>query len=515
MKTTTTAIGTEVSFLETLTTCWTKARRGGAAGSEDRFRELMAQQLRIGDGAVDALFSGIDALCDYAAADLGDDDAIAEEEAALEASRRAMRPVFEARMQQRLSRFDADGLLVRCRECGHMAESQGFRTRTWRSGFGNVRLKRRYNYCGGCRTGRTPAQEKAGLSEGVHTPRLAESITKLATVVPYQVAVSLAESLIGAQLSVRAAELLISERAAHVSLRTADEATALDPFDHSGLQRRIIRPADAVKEAPKTAYLEMDGVFVMTREEDVSRRKPTEAGARGGKGRRYDMEGREVKNAILYTDTDCAAESDGRTCLLDKRYVSHLGAWTDFARRVWPALIRERFDQADRLVVISDGARWIRALCEWLPIKTQMILDLFHVKHRIWEASRTLHGDDENAARQWAREQIARVESGEAKAVVESLRFLKLPREAAGKAVDELRTYLSNNLDRMDYPTYRAQGLRVGSGAVESANYHVTGGRLKLQGMRWSELGAADMALLRTDLMNGRWRERTREMLAA
>jgi len=33
--------------------------------------------------------------------------------------------------------------------------------------------------------------------------------------------------------------------------------------------------------------------------------------------------------------------------------------------------------------------------------------------------------------------------------------------------------------------------------------------------MRWSELGAADMAMLRTDLMNGKWRERTREMLAA
>jgi len=67
----------------------------------------------------------------------------------------------------------------------------------------------------------------------------------------------------------------------------------------------------------------------------------------------------------------------------------------------------------------------------------------------------------------------------------------------------------------MDYPTYREEGLRVGSGAIESANYHVTGGRLKLQGMRWSELGAPDMAVLRTDLMNGKWRERTREMLAA
>jgi hypothetical protein len=55
----------------------------------------------------------------------------------------------------------------------------------------------------------------------------------------------------------------------------------------------------------------------------------------------------------------------------------------------------------------------------------------------------------------------------------------------------------------MDYPRYRAMGLRVGSGAVESANSHVTGARLKLPGMRWSEEGAAQMARLRADLFNG------------
>jgi len=129
--------------------------------------------------------------------------------------------------------------------------------------------------------------------------------------------------------------------------------------------------------------------------------------------------------------------------------------------------------------------------------------------------ARTLHIDDDKAASRWAREEIARVEAGDAQAVVDSLRFLQPTREAANKSIDELRTYLGNNLDRMDYPTYRAEGLRVGSGAVESANYHVTGERLKLQGKRWSELGAADMAVLRTDLMNGNWRERAREMLAA
>ena len=67
----------------------------------------------------------------------------------------------------------------------------------------------------------------------------------------------------------------------------------------------------------------------------------------------------------------------------------------------------------------------------------------------------------------------------------------------------------------MDYPAYRARGLRISSGAVESANYHVTGTRLKLQGMRWSEEGAGHMAMLRADLFNGRWEARTKQLLAA
>jgi len=81
--------------------------------------------------------------------------------------------------------------------------------------------------------------------------------------------------------------------------------------------------------------------------------------------------------------------------------------------------------------------------------------------------------------------------------------------------VEELITYFENNRNRMDYPSYRARGLRVTSGTVESANYHVTGARLKLQGMRWSQEGTAQMALLRADLFNGVWQRRTRELLAA
>jgi hypothetical protein len=128
---------------------------------------------------------------------------------------------------------------------------------------------------------------------------------------------------------------------------------------------------------------------------------------------------------------------------------------------------------------------------------------------------RALHGEGTARASEWAHAQCARVEQGAAKQVLQALRFLHPSGSEAQDKVEQLVGYLENNLDRTDYPSYRARGLRVSSSSVESANFHVTGARLKPQGMRWSARGAAQMAALSADLFNGVWDQRTRQILAA
>lgn len=218
---------------------------------------------------------------------------------------------------------------------------------------------------------------------------------------------------------------------------------------------------------------------------------------------------------MLYDGKNCATESPSRGCLLNKTYVSHLGDWESFALLLWVAMLRQRFDRAKLLVLLSDGADWIRSLAAWLPIETFLILDLYHVKHRIFEVAHAVFGEHSAEARQWADVQGERIEAGKATHVIEALCFLKPRAQQTRKLVADLSGYLTNNLDRMKYPEYRLRGLRISSAAVESANFHVSGTRLKLQGMRWSATGAAQMAVLRTDLFNGRWEERTRRLLAA
>jgi len=82
--------------------------------------------------------------------------------------------------------------------------------------------------------------------------------------------------------------------------------------------------------------------------------------------------------------------------------------------------------------------------------------------------------------------------------IVEVLRAQRLPRQKAVQEKHaEVVNYLSNNLHRMDYPHYLANGWMIGSGAVESACKTVVAQRLKQAGMRWRAYGTDSMCHLR------------------
>ncbi|HEY3354372.1 MAG TPA: ISKra4 family transposase [Polyangia bacterium] len=483
-----------------------------------------------GLAAATAFAEGVAELARYATQLPGETaDAVDVEAEAVVAARRVVRPLLQAKLQARLDALEARAVgATVCPGCGQTAESQGRRSRRWSSVLGPLSLQRRYAYCEQCGQGIAPAQVALGLPAGDYTPRLEEVCTMMATTVPHAMATGLVAKLCGIDISVKAMEDMTERRAAQVEREAAREAARCAPFDATGLPvPSQARPADAIAAAaaPKVAYLEVDGVVPITREELTGKeltpterrrqRRAKKAKAHGGKGCRYRIIGREVKNAVLYDGKDCATESPGRGCILRKTYVSYLGDWGTFAGRVWVEMLRQRFDQAKLLVILSDGADWVRSLARWLPLEVFLILDLFHVKHRLWEVANSLYGEKTPKARAWAETQCGRIEDGGAKAVISALRFLRPGRRETRKLVAELAQFLDNNLDRMDYPTYRARGLRVSSGTVESANYHVTGTRLKLQGMRWSAEGAGHMAALRADLFNGRWEQRTKELLAA
>ena len=493
---------------------WNHLSKSGHPPSSKQLADEIASRLAISPQVALGLIEGFDSLLKFATSEWdSSSDVVDQERLSIKVALASARPILEARLQDRLDHLDLTYPQARCQGCGREPLSQGRRTRSWDSTLGELDLERRYFWCKDCQSGLSPAQEKVGLPESDFTPAFEEVTSLMATTIPHQLAVTVLHQLLGVEVSPKAAKSITSRRGAEVVEQIEKEAQELDKYERDWQTRPPVGP-DPNSSAPlEVAYLEIDGVSVPVRKE--VERKEIEDSVQGGKGRKYEVRGREVKNAVLYEASSCAEESESRGCILEKKYVSHLGDWKKFALLVWVEILLLGYDRAKLLVVLSDGAEWIRSLVMLLPIEVMLILDLYHVKKKIWEVGVAVYGEGSQQAVEWSEEQCKRVEEGKAEEVIEGLKFLKKSKRRAREKIAGLERYLENNLDRMDYPGYKAAGLRVGSGAVESTNYHVTGARLKLQGMRWSEEGASQMAKLRADLFNGKWQERTKQTLKA
>lgn len=492
--------------------------RAGAVPTPAEALELAAVAAR---GAARA--QALAAALAYADAEWANDSSLLDEEdLATAAAHRMVLPLQAERLQARIDAIEAaqpGAAACHAQGCGSKAHSHGKVDRTFGGRHGKMTLAVRWVVCckPECAQGFSPACRKLGMVRRF-TPGCAELVTQMATSLPHGKAVTLLGEMLQVDISEHATQDLIEARGAALLALDQAEVQIHLPHDSTGLERSYGRPADAVpaEDAPEVAYLEIDGVLPMTREHQPER-STEHPGERGGKGRKYKLEGKEVKNAVLYKASDQAQEMPSRGCLLQRRYVSYLGHWLPFAALVWLTMLKLRFDHAKLLIILSDGADWIRSLGKWLPMGNRvfLILDFFHAAHRAWEVARALHGDGTDRCRERAKLWCEVIEDGHVSYIIDELKEMRDSRPAVQEKIDALATYFTNNKDRMDYPAYRQRGLRITSGIVESANFHVTGARLKQQGMRWSEKGAREIALLRADLCNGLWSQRSRQLLPA
>jgi hypothetical protein len=84
--------------------------------------------------------------------------------------------------------------------------------------------------------------------------------------------------------------------------------------------------------------------------------------------------------------------------------------------------------------------------------------------------------------------------------------------EAQAQAVEKELGYFVNNVQRMQYGTFRRQGFFIGSGVIEAGCKTVIGSRCKQSGMFWGEPGAENVLALRCIQSSRRlgefWKER-------
>ena len=229
-------------------------------------------------------------------------------------------------------------------------------------------------------------------------------------------------------------------------------------------------------------YAMADGSFLLTREDSW----------------------KETKLGRIFREKDCSHIEGKANTIKASQYVSHLGDCKKFTAKM--DVVLDDYGQLnERLIFITDGAKWLKNWMEDAYPKAICILDYYHAKEYLCAFAKEYFSND-IARHTWINQQETLLLESQTQQVIDEIYTLnKTTQLETGIKVIE---YYSSNINRMKYAYYKTIGKGIiGSGAMESAHKTVIQCRMKLSGQRWSNKGAAKMLHLRTIKMNKQWKE--------
>jgi hypothetical protein len=193
-------------------------------------------------------------------------------------------------------------------------------------------------------------------------------------------------------------------------------------------------------------------------------------------------------------------------------YVSSFGSIEEFGPSLRQDAIRRGLALALQVVLLIDGAEGLANMGRLCFPGAIQIVDFYHALEHAGKVLAVLlgsreHPDYKKRLGRWARSLL--------NDKVEQL-IAQARQECAGKAqaqaLEKELGYFVNNIQRMQYGTFRRQGFFIGSGVIEAGCKTVIGSRCKQSGMFWSEPGAENVLALRCIQSSRRlgefWRER-------
>lgn len=358
-----------------------------------------------------------------------------------------------------------------CSSCGgRKLESKGRVPKTLVSMRGVIGLKRRRFACRDCGVATVPVDAAMAVPDGPFTEAVQRRISRLGQSVPFAEASELMHEIAGVRVSTT-----------HCRLQTEADGDRLTPAD--------LLP-ERPTEAPERITIAIDGCFVPVRPIDAA--EPS---------RPF----REVKLGVVTGEYRNAV---GKLEQGPARYVTTVEDATVFRAKLYQLVSRMRAHEASHVTVISDGAKWIRGFVTGYLSGIEnvtFILDFYHAAERIWDVARATYGKQSKAARAFATRTVAAMREGPPATVIRRLKGLRPPSAEARAIRDDAIDYLSARLATMDYATYQAANLPIGSGRIESACKHVVQQRAKQAGMRWRIADWQKVMNLRTARLNDRW----------
>lgn len=192
------------------------------------------------------------------------------------------------------------------------------------------------------------------------------------------------------------------------------------------------------------------------------------------------------------------ATGAGRTT--DLSYFSRRTSAETFIHLATVEVQRRGVERAEVVAGVVDGAEWCQSFLDAHCPQAVRILDFPHAVGYLSQAAQAAFGAGTAATSAWVSAQATELKTGNPAMVL--ARLAALP---PGEVRDGALGYLTPRLAQLRYADFRAAGLPIGSGAVESANKLVVEARLKGAGMHWAEAHVNPMVALRTAVCADRW----------
>lgn len=371
-----------------------------------------------------------------------------------------------------------------CPHCGKIAEYERERVGVLHTMFGRIDYKRSYYRCDTCHQGHYPLDDKLGLRPNAMSAEVERLAGRVGVQMPFGKASDLFEDLTLVSLSdhsigkaTQAYGRVVEQIEEDLYRQTLDNQAMLER------DRQVVNPL--------RLYGSLDGGRVQIR---------------APKGQEQPW--RELKVGAWF----CARghppktpQDDWTIQAYDISYYSDVLKANEFGQIFWSTGVERQADQALELIILGDGARWIWDLVDLHFPQAIQIVDWFHACEYLTPVAKQAF-KDLNQQQHWLQTVRDQLWKGQLDEVIGACQQHIQAQLASDK--DQARQaviYFRNNRQRMDYPTYRANGYQIGSGTIESAVKQIASQRMKVSGARWNLDNARWVAKARASFLSGKW----------
>ncbi|GAG14019.1 unnamed protein product, partial [marine sediment metagenome] len=258
--------------------------------------------------------------------------------------------------------------------------------------------------------------EELGIEHTSRSPGVQRQVARLGAKEPFREVAQDMQELAGVGLSRKDAERVSEGIGAQMEQWQERERMALRFAEPP--------PPEALKTI-ETLYIEFDGTGVPM--------VPHELAGRKGKQADGSARTREAKLGCVFTQAEC--DEDGRP-IRDPASTTFVGAIEEadrFQWRIYAEAVRRGLFEARRVVILTDGAEWIRNIVQTHFPRAVHIIDLYHARQHLVNLCRLLFDRDLRRLNHYKDRWWNNLDEGAIDNIVEQARSL-LPKDPrAGK----------------------------------------------------------------------------------